>query len=576
MIRIRPLLLLLILVSLSACRVQNVRIKQTGTAVVLQNGKASFSFDLSSGTYSIRNLADRTEVVSHAKLGINEWTSDDPGFKRSWDQHDVSDHFGSGTALDLRLQKDSGIVLHFTFILYEDQDFISAGGGITNSTDQSLQVKSIHVMEEGQLYEGLDKTRDFAMVDGFSGGEPLEYGRRFYSPLTRRNALKSRNNILLTFTGEGKRRSLVMGGLTYHDFEKFAAIEQPRRVELERGADGISSLVCYLDLPAGKADRGPGGEVLELVKGAGSRRWQYHEFHCTETATSVMEPGEVIVEARNIRTDGAYTLGISWWYGLWHGDHPDLYQSVFVEFERDGVTQKLPLLEYHPLPRFDGVKKMDAEQVELALPAQAVLAGKFRVIVEKSTSPAEAGPVQPSDEVADQNVYLSEIWLRDGTSEPFLPGTPTQVKDSPHPRRSYKARLYGMDPVGKRVDPGQTYMAPDLFYMNAAEPDPFLALEEYGMSVRTAQEIDLAMYDFPTVCLWYAENSYYGGSSAENTTQGAVEEMERIAESGFLKYSRAAVRLVPDSYMPDNQQGWWDDAHWRREDTDLNASKNGR
>ena len=50
------------------------------------------------------------------------------------------------------------------------------------------------------LYEGTEAFNDFAMIDGFSGGEPLEYGARMYSPLTRSNALKSRNNILLTFT----------------------------------------------------------------------------------------------------------------------------------------------------------------------------------------------------------------------------------------------------------------------------------------------------------------------------------------------------------------------------------------
>ena len=35
--------------------------------------------------------------------------------------------------------------------------------------------------------------------------------------------------------------------------------------------------------------------------------------------------------------------------------------------------------------------------------------------------------------------------------------------------------------------------------------------------------------------------------------------------SGFLNYSRAAGRLVPDNYTENNPQGWWDDAHWQRE-----------
>jgi hypothetical protein len=39
--------------------------------------------------------------------------------------------------------------------------------------------------------------------------------------------------------------------------------------------------------------------------------------------------------------------------------------------------------------------------------------------------------------------------------------------------------------------------------------------------------------------------------------------MEHIVKSGFLKYSPVAVRLVPDCYEQNNQQGWWDNLHWQ-------------
>jgi hypothetical protein len=176
----------------------------------------------------------------------------------------------------------------------------------------------------------------------------------------------------------------------------------------------------------------------------------------------------------------------------------------------------------------------------------------------------------------DPNVYLNEFWLRDGRGKPLLKDRLTPVNECVRPRREYTAGLYASDPVGKRVDPGTTYIPDDQFYIDVTCPDPFEALEKYGRLVSRAQHIELSMYDFPSVCLWYAENSGYGGGAAENTTLGAVREMGIIAEKGFLKYSRAAVRLVPDSYLPDNQQGWWDDKHWQMEETDLNASKNGR
>ncbi len=564
---------LAILLAAPSLAASSPQIAQTGSIVTLRNERVRLEFDLALGTYHIFKQGDNHPTISHASLKINDWRSDGTGGGRAWAQRPIADSSGNGLALDLSFKTPAAPEMLFTFALYEGQDFFSASGGIFNPGKEPIRIKDIFVLADGVVYEGVDMTRDFAMVDGFSGGEPLEYGQRFYSPLTRNNALKSRNNILLTFTGNGRRRALVMGGLTYRDFEKFATIAQARRTELEFGRDHKSSLLCYLDLPGDKADRSAGGESLALVKGSRLRTWENHQFRSTETATSVMETGKIIVEANDLQAGRPYTLGFSWWQGLRHGNHPDLVQSVFVEFEQDGNPRRLPLLVNHTLPRFDGVKKQDAEQVEMALPAEAVRSGNLRIVVEKSSASATA---TGTDAPQDANAYLSEIWLRDGRFEALLPSTPTPVADGPKPRRKFLAQLFASDPVGKRVAPGQRYLSADRFYIDVTGADPFVALEDYARRVRQAQEIQLSMYDFPTVCMWYAADKRYGGSEAENTSLGAVEEMQRIAASGFLNYSRASVRLVPDSYMPDNQQGWWDDEHWQREDTDRHVSQNGR
>jgi hypothetical protein len=281
-----------------------------------------------------------------------------------------------------------------------------------------------------------------------------------------------------------------------------------------------------------------------------------------------MEPEMVVVEAKNLDANKAYYLGFSWWRNLWHGNRPDIWQSVYIEYVTGNITERIPLLEEHLMPRFDGRKKDDVEQVELLIPQKAIKSGSFKIIVQK--------PDGQVSEPADKNVYLSEIWLRDGSYKPLLPSEPTPLNECIRPRREYKAQLFAKDPIGKRIDPGTTYISEDRFYIDVNTIDPFVSLEQYGQNVANAQDINLSMYDFPSVCLWYAENSGYGGSKAENTTVGAVNEMKIIKNLGFLNYSRAAVRLVPDSYMPDNQQGWWDDKHWQREVTKHNGSKNGR
>jgi len=123
--------------------------------------------------------------------------------------------------------------------------------------------------------------------------------------------------------------------------------------------------------------------------------------------------------------------------------------------------------------------------------------------------------------------------------------------------------LYASDPVGKRVEPGQSWFPEDAFYVSAASGNPFEALESYGQTLKEYQNTDLEYYTFPTVCLWYAQHALYGGGPAVNDAPGAVAEMDRAASSGFLKYGPVAIRLVPDAYEENNEQGWWDDKHWQ-------------
>ena len=131
-------------------------------------------------------------------------------------------------------------------------------------------------------------------------------------------------------------------------------------------------------------------------------------------------------------------------------------------------------------------------------------------------------------------------------------------------RGSKELALYAEDPVGKRVDPGTSYLSPDRFYLEFSSPDPFEALELYGLTLRRAQDVDLDYYTFPSVCMWFLSVEHFGGdTNSTNDTPGAVAEMENVVESGFLKYSPVCIRLVPDNYEQNNQQGWWDDEHWQ-------------
>lgn len=136
---------------------------------------------------------------------------------------------------------------------------------------------------------------------------------------------------------------------------------------------------------------------------------------------------------------------------------------------------------------------------------------------------------------------------------------------------SLAVRLFAADPVGKRVDPATRYLVnQDRFYVDFLTDNPFDALESYADRLRLAQEVVLPVCRFPILDTWFAQVPHFGGGEdregyrAQNDSVGAVEEMECIARSGFLKYSPVAVLIEPDLYDLNNQQGWWDDEHWQR------------
>jgi len=86
-------------------------------------------------------------------------------------------------------------------------------------------------------------------------------------------------------------------------------------------------------------------------------------------------------------------------------------------------------------------------------------------------------------------------------------------------------------------------------------------LETYADAAAKAQKAKPNFYNFPTLCMWYV--MYSGGGGLCNTVT-SVRQMELVSKTNFLQYSPVAIRLVPDTYLGNTSQGWWDDEHWRQ------------
>jgi len=533
----------IIVLSLAAIANADVEVSESNNAVIIENEAIKFVYDLSGGSYDAIDKRNSSVCIKGGYFQINDLTTLMPGFVHTWKSRAIADELGKGQVLSIKSSKPGEVSLLFEVALYEGRGCIVFGGGIENSTGEPVRLKLMKPIAESTLFCGFDMRKNFRLLDGNSGGEPLEWGVKKYTAVYKGNYVYSRNNVLITFGQNETRRSMVMGGLTYHDFEKFAVISQPRKLELASGPDGSKSLACYLNLPDQKTDTAPSGEGLRLTQGQTGRNFSYRALWGDEIATASSGKNGVVLEASGLEKNGKYYLGFLWW----HTDRKtERKQSVTVD-SGEG-TEKYVLLKDKTVPAWNWREKEDPQQVELPIPPKALGTGKIRILFTGGTD--NAPPV------------VSEVWLRKGAA-PLLPDKLTQINDTPRARHKLTGQLYAEDPVGKLVDPGVRYLPDDRFYVDFVTDNPFDNLEQYGRSIRLAQRIELNMYDFPTVCLWYAHHGGYGGGKAKNDTVGAVAEMEEIRKSGFLKYSRAAVRLVPDCYSKNNQQGWWDDKHFQ-------------
>ncbi len=325
-------------------------VSRQGNSVVLQNAKVKIEYDLSKGTYSAYSRKDKTSNIVGATLQINDYTSDAEGLIRTCNDTDVNDDLGSGRKLTVTTSGKGNPELILEISLYDGKSFIVLNGGLKNTIVHDISIKTINPVYQALAFDGISPKTDLRMLNG-PGGSGLYEGTGADTRLAGRetrvyaiNSLESPNNILATFINNGNRKSIVLGGLTYHEFSKYASVKR----------------------------------------------------------------------------------------------------------------------------------------------------------------------------VGENNL---------------------------------SAEVFSWDPVGKLVEVGKTWLSDERYYLDFCTENQFETLEQYGLSVKAAQKVNLKIHNFPTVCAWYVAAFSKGGTKEEpNNSAGTVAMMDAIAKSGFLRYSKAAVRLVPDDF----------------------------
>jgi hypothetical protein len=548
-------LLGLILISAAAAN-DEVVVRRTDDKAAIENSRISIEFDLAKGTFRAIDRRDGSEAFREGCLQVGQWTSTKEGTTCRATDDIATDGLGKGKTLSLECSREKQPTLLFEITLYPDKSFAVLRAGILNTTPQSYRIKDFYPLTAARAFPDVSEIHQAKTLNAEGGGRNtfVQSGA----------ARASSNNVLTTFHDGKRRRTLVLGGLAYHEWMKSAATwptasppfgNDVRRRELAAKITAAGgTLAAYLDCgPQQSAGSAPGVELRALT----GKPYDFASVFAAPCYNTVLfDNKQVELEAAGLDRQKRYLLGFSWWDYSTDGR----VESVYVEPGEGGL--KTALLEKAKLPGYAKVREQLPEEKMFTVPQAAYASGKMKI--DFALDSANPG----------SNAVVSEVWLIEGPPELAAKIGSPATESAKQAEKEIYLHLQASDPVGRLVFPGERYRPEDRFYVDFATDDPFEAAEQYGLAVRAAQGAQPNPYIFPTICSWYAgvtfepdaqnhpEKSKYGIA----TTKGQVEEMDYIrGKTDFLNYSTIALRLVPDNYTPNNPQGWWDDQHWQEQ-----------
>lgn len=205
-----------------------VNVVKQNQFVILQNDCLKIEYDLAKGVYHGVKINDPTSNFKDAKLRINDLSSDSPTFLHSYTYERVKDELGQGIMLQIssidKLKPE--IILQIT--LYDNKDFIVLSGGIKNTLFKEFIVNEIDPLSDAKFFNGVTNKFDFKILNG-PGGAGYHNGIGAETRVHKKSRMMSPNNILATFISGRNRKSLVLGGLTYEDYSKYATVTEQKK-----------------------------------------------------------------------------------------------------------------------------------------------------------------------------------------------------------------------------------------------------------------------------------------------------------------------------------------------------------
>lgn len=483
--------------------------------VKIKNNFVEIAFDKVSASYSLMNLSDGDFYLEKCKLKINEWISNDIESKNYVYINEYNDDYGHSKELVITNKCNNRPDIIVKFKLYDNRKEVIVSAGIVNNTSYSVRLRNITPLFEGYISNSFKANGIIKVLDGNGGGE---------STSIQDNApVYSRNNILISNYAQNK--NIVLGGLVYKEYDKQIIVNDSisRSNYLEKKYNAIA----YLKFPFQR-------EVVtnDLILSLGDGyAYEYKDVKNNLLKNIIYSNNEIFLNILKHKKTSKISCGLSF-----STDKDERIQSILID--NGPSTKRLVIIDSIRISKLrDSIK-----EVIFSIPSSFINSDLIRVIIKKCSG---------------KNAVLNEAWVSQGE---------INKSDVVHiNNKSFSVvSLIANDPVGRLVKAGEEYFSRDNFYIDIATSNHFESLENYSAHLKKYNKVTSYNYSFPTICLWYAQHPYYGGGPSINNSKGAVEEMLRVGKTGFLQYAPVAIRLVPDCYEQNNEQGWWDDEHFRK------------
>ncbi len=215
---------------------QAVEVAEKSNLVTIGNQAFRLAYNLESGTYSGTDMGSGVTVFSGAKFTVDEsgWLQPENA-TRQWNVTELDDEFGKGRKLTIVEKPNAGYrltkALHIS--VYDNLPYAILGFSVINHQPLLARVARIGIIDKAKFLPGKKLTTPQVL----RGGAGAERNR-----VENQLEIDAHNNLLVTGKIDGKRHSLVVGGLKYRDFL--------RRIRLDERKRGM--LTVTIEDPQGK------------------------------------------------------------------------------------------------------------------------------------------------------------------------------------------------------------------------------------------------------------------------------------------------------------------------------------